>query len=340
MGDFARLLPPKRVVIEIVEQTAPERALLEACAKLKSDGYLLALDDVCCPQSCEAFLDVVDIIKVDFQLATPSTQKRIAESHLPYGVTMLAEKVETHAEWEHARECGYSLYQGFYFCKPIIMTHKKAPSRKSTGITLLKEVAKTDFSFDRLEKIFKQDPVYSLRLLKLVNSSAFGLNSEIHSIRQALVMLGISTLRKWLLVLVFAGFSDRKATVLSQAVVRARFCERLAPAFGLAEHADEIFLTGLFSLLDAILDQRLTCILDTIPVSAEVKSALLGQGGPYRPVLDLVKHYERGEWTHVLELMAAHRIDDSELPSTYQEAIAWAQNATSEEQVQPVPVVS
>jgi EAL and modified HD-GYP domain-containing signal transduction protein len=190
----------------------------------------------------------------------------------------------------------------------------------------------------RVEKIIKQDPMISLKLLKYINSAAFGLGGRIRSIKHALAMLGENVIRKWVLIMVFGGFAKEKPTLLTQAVVRAKFCEQISPLFGLNTKSEEIFMTGLFSLLDAILDQPMESILSTISIPPEIENALQGKSSPYLDILDLVKEYERADWESVSGILARHQIGDGELPSLYNEALHWEYEFVKDVPAQPVAV--
>ncbi len=328
LEEYATLLPKDRVVVEILEDIEPSSQVLEACLRLRKDGYKLALDDVCSVEDYLPFDGVVDIVKIDFRKVEADLHKSLSEFFLPKGLTMLAEKVETQAEWERAKSYGYTLFQGYFFSKPILSSSKETPLRKKSEILLLNESLSSDFTLDRAEKLFKRDPILSFLLFKYVNSAAFGFRRKISSVRHALVVLGEKNLRKFVITLIITGLSKDKPALLTQAVVRARFCENLAHAFSLKDSAEELFITGLFSLLDAILDLPYGEILKLISLSDEVSLALYGKDSPYTDVLELVKSYEKGLWDSVSKIALKHGIEESILPDLYQEALQWAQVLT------------
>jgi c-di-GMP-related signal transduction protein len=185
LGEYAQLLPKDMVVIEIVENLNPDEDLLASCSRLKKDGYRLALDDVVSPEICLPYLDVIDILKVDFLLTDAAMRQRLADEFLPRGIVMLAEKVETHEAWRQAEESGYTLFQGFFFSKPKMVASRQIPQSKSTEFMLIREVTQMDCDMQRVEKIIMHDPVISVKLLKYINSAAFALRSPVRSIRNS-----------------------------------------------------------------------------------------------------------------------------------------------------------
>jgi len=340
VNGYATLLPQDLVVIELLEAIRPDPEVMTACRQLKKDGYAFALDDMHSLDDFEPFADLVDIVKVDFQRLDPDQRRRFVEVCQPRGVTMLAEKVETHEERDEAIAAGYSLLQGYYFAKPQILSARRAPTREATDLLLIQEAFRSELDIERLELVIKQDPTFSLKLLRYVNSAFFGLRTRIRSIRQALVMLGEKRLKRWVVVLVATGFSEQKPALLTQTVVRARFAENLAGLFGQQKNADEIFLTGLFSLLHAIMDQTQEEILASVSVGPEIEAAIKGEESPYGSLLALAKAYEKGNWDRLAEILASRQIDESALPPLYEEAVQWSQELVSMAEPEPTLTTS
>jgi c-di-GMP-related signal transduction protein len=333
---YGSLLPQDRVVIEILEQIKPSGEVLGSCRELRREGYRLALDDVCTLEGPAPYIGLVDVLKVDWLRTDPDLRLAIAERYRDSGVRLLAEKIETFPDLEEALAGGYELFQGFYFSRPMILSSKATPTRRSTDFLLLQEIVKPDFDIDRVETIIKHDPVFSLKLLRYINSAAFGFRSELHSIRQAIVMLGKRKLRRWAVVLIVTGFTEQKPALLNQAVVRARFAENLADPFGLARHGEELFMTGLFSLMDAILDQPMESILESVNVAPEIVEALRGDATAFRDVLEMVRCYETGDWDGVAGIAARYAVDEAVLPEHFAEAVGWAHDLVSETRPQVV----
>ena len=231
LRDYASVLPTKHIVVEILENVAPDAEVIDACRRLKKAGYLLALDDFVYDAQYDELLNMADIVKVDFLVSDVSERKRLAGAIGPRGVKMLAEKVETQEEFEQAREMGYHYFQGYFFSKPVIISKKDVPGFKINQLRMLQKVNEEEIDFDGLSDLIQADMSMVYKVLRLTNSAAFGLRNEVTSIRQALGFLGEKGIRKWASILLVAGLAQDKAQELVvSSLVRARFCELLSKA--------------------------------------------------------------------------------------------------------------
>lgn len=326
------LLPRDAIVVEILENIEIDREIITACSTLKSKGYKIALDDFVLEDQYRPLLDLADIIKVDF-LSTPLDRCRtlIGEidsiSRTPK--MYLAEKVENKDVYNKAIAMGYALFQGYFFSKPEIKTGKQIPSNKLTYLSIVKELYASEPDYGKVEEIMKRDVALSYKLMKLVNSTSFGLAKKVSSIRQALMLLGIQEVRKWFSLLTLSEIGQGKPDELIRtSIVRARFCELLASRVGLAARAQEVFLMGLFSMIDAFLDKPMDDIIKDLPLTVDVKNALTVKSSPLLPFFQLIVAYERGKWNHYEVLMHTLALDDVKntqfMPETYFEALKWA----------------
>ena len=254
LEDYGDLLPRDQVVIEILETITPDADIIASCRRLKDGGYTLALDDFHYAPAYEPLLEIVDIIKVDLSASDDRERLHFAETYLPRNIKLIAERVETLADFEQTKEMGYSYFQGYFFSKPVVLTTEKPPGSKLARIQLLMEINRPEFDFSHAEEIIKHDPTLSMKLFRYINSAIFGMRQEIKSIRQALTLLGEKNIRKWCTILVISSLADDKPPELfKQAIVRARFCELLAGSAGQIGADQELFMTGMFSLLDTML---------------------------------------------------------------------------------------
>src|ERR1700761_3210478 len=237
----ARLLPPDQVVIEILENITPTQEVVQLCAELAKDGYTLALDDYVGHPKWEPLLPFVKFLKVDFRACDPPARAAIANRHRakidnPGGangdvVRLLAEKVETNDDLLEARSLGYTFFQGYFFCKPSTFSAREIPGNKLNCLRLLPLVASPDFSYDAVEQLLKTDPALVYKLLRYLNSWLVAVRGEIHSIREAIALLGEKEFRRWISVLaVVAMASDKPHELIRTALTRAFFCENLAKA--------------------------------------------------------------------------------------------------------------
>ncbi len=326
---MATLLPKEQVVIEVLEDVEPDLEIIEACKVLRDQGYQIALDDFVFRPDYFPLIELADIIKVDLQANRGYEQQAIVKRLGEQKIVFLAEKVETIQEYEKAKEFGYSLFQGYFFSRPNIVQSKEISSSKLNYLRLLQQVNSNDIEIEELEKIIKSDISLTYKLLRLINSSAVGLKNQISSVRQALVLLGLSEIKKWASVIVMGSLTDEKPDALAiQSYVRASFAEKLAPNVGLVGMGSNAYLMGLLSLIDACLDRPLPEILEELPIESSVKNALLGQPNGYRYLLDLVIAYEQGDWPVVNRLIKKFNIQEERAPKYYLQALQEAHELT------------
>lgn len=326
LREFYRLLPPERTVIELLESVAPDREVIRACLGLKAAGYQLALDDFACLLSAAPLLELADVVKVDFRQTALSCDPRLIERLRMRKVCLIAEKVETQPEHRQALAAGYDLLQGYYYCHPEMVETGDLPPTKLSRLQFLSEVSRDDVSFERLENLFRQDVGLTMRLLRYLNSAAFGWRHGITSLRHALALMGLRPLRKWatMMGLVSLG-QDRPRELIVTSLVRARFAEELGVPSGLPDHELELFLSGLFSVAEAIIGRPIADILDGLAVPDAVRAALTGGESPVSPVLRLVTAYERGDWALLESLRPQLEIEERVLSEAYVRALQWAE---------------
>jgi EAL and modified HD-GYP domain-containing signal transduction protein len=325
LRDYIALFPPSSVVVEILENTKPDQEVIEACQRLKQKGYTIALDDFVDSPDWAPLVALADILKVDFRLTDPSEQRAIVSRYAGKKIRMLAEKVETQEEYAAAMQMGYSLFQGYFFCRPEMMQHRALPSFKLAYLELLQAATAPEFNIQELALKIKHEASLTFRLLRYLNSAAFGLRSEIRSVAHALSLLGERELRKWIAVVSVGVLADGKPDeLMTVPLVRGRFCELLAPLAGMAGHANDLFLMGLLSVMDAILDQPLDSILAELPVRAEIKGALQARTGLYWQLLELATAHERADWEKVSALVSETGMKEDQVSALYVAAVDWS----------------
>lgn len=322
---YANLLPNKWTVVEILETVEPDAEVLEACRELGKRGFKLALDDFVYRPEYDDLLHYANIIKVDFIASGPEERRRLAEKLLPMRKILLAEKVETLEEFQEAKDLGYHLFQGFFFSRPVIVSRRELPGSKMHHLQLLQQINQPEMSYDKLARVIGKDVALSYKLLHYVNSAAFGLRVEVTSIRQALALLGEREIRRWASLVALTSLGDdRPAELVVQALLRARLAEALARAAGLAGRAQDLFLMGLFSLLDAMCGRPLAELLEDLPLAGDLKRALLEDGGPLAGLWSLVRAQERGDWSRVGVLTEELGLAEEELAQVQMEAMRWS----------------
>ncbi len=326
VNDYATLLPKESVVIEILESVEPDESVLEAAKRAKDQGYLLALDDFVYGPKYDPLLKLTDIVKVDFTVSGPKERRSLAERGSRLGIKLLAEKVETREEFEEAVRMGYKYFQGYFFAKPNIVSGKGIPGFKLNYLQLLNQIHQPGLDYDDLDKIIRREVSLSFKLLRYINSAAFGLMNKIHSIKQALALLGELNVKKWASLVTLAGMGqDKPDALLVNSLTRAVYCESLAGPVGIKDRASDLFLLGLFSHIEALIDQPMAEIMTALPVADDIKKALQGQENQLRTVFDLVLAHEAGRWDEVFRTAAALGLSEDELPELYLKAVELAE---------------
>ncbi len=313
-----------RLVVEILENVQPDVAVIEACQEIALNGFIIVLDDFFYKPSLEPLIEVADIIKIDIK-ATPLEEiGELVKKMTERGVDLLAEKVETHDEYKKALKMGFRYFQGFFFSKPEVLLGKEISTPQMQLLEIMAEVNKEDFEFNRLEKMIVRDASISYKLMRLINSAFFKRAKEISSIRQAIVMIGEAGIRRFLSLISMAGLAANKPDELIRvSLVRAKFCELLGNHSGNGEPS-ELFTLGLFSLIDAIMDDSMENLMSQIPLSSNIKEALISGTGDLSGYLSLVESYERGYWGEIEEAANIIGIDQGDLPRQYMESLSWA----------------
>jgi len=320
-----RVLPPERAVIELLETVEPDAETVAACRALKAAGYTLALDDFTYTAAHEPLLDLADIVKLDFRSMGLDERHRLSAELRRRRIRLLAEKLETRQEFEEALRDGFSLMQGHFFCRPKIVTAKSIPGFKLHYLSVLGEIHKPDLDMDALAEMIERDVSLTVKLLRYLNSAAFGWRAPVSTVRQALFVLGERPFRRWASVVLLSGLgSDQPNELAVTSVVRARFASLLGHDLGLDDRNRDLFLAGLLSLLDAFTGLPLADAIGSLGLSAEMREVLLEEGNPGAGVLALVAAYERANWTRVGELAASLDADEASLPHHYLDAVNWA----------------
>jgi EAL and modified HD-GYP domain-containing signal transduction protein len=325
---FEKILPKDRVVIEILEDIELDDEAIEMLKDLKKRGYHVALDDVVSFERCANVLDYIDTVKVDWMLATDEELKRIPKELKDRKIALLAEKIETEDDFKKACEYGYEFFQGYFFSKPTVLTHKALPTRSVMSFELFKQVNPKGFCLKEASEMIKQEPALALNLLKFVNSAAMAFRERIKSVDQAVVLLGESNIRRWIVALIVTQACKTNSALINQAVERAKFCELLAPVMGLGDEGEALFLVGLFSLGERMLEQPMDKLVESIGVDPEIANTLLGQKTKYFDVLKLVEAQELADFEVVESILETYSVDVEEYNNICQEVIEWGSKAT------------
>jgi EAL and modified HD-GYP domain-containing signal transduction protein len=265
------------------------------------------------------------IFEVDFRASGQDGRLEMARRYLPQGLQLVAEKVETQSEVDLARGMGYAYFQGYFFCKPMMREGREIPSNKLNYIRLLAAVNSPDFSFEKIEEILKQKPSLVYKLLRYLNSPLLGLRNEIHSISCAITLIGEKEFRRWASIVAIVSMAgDKPPELIRTALTRAYCCEEISEVSGLSPQKSDLFLMGLLSVTDAILDLPMQSILSHLPLSPEIHTALSGGANRFRDVYDTLLSYKRADWKTLSSLAAKIGCAKDRLPESYLSAASRA----------------
>lgn len=331
LGGAPYVLPPERVVVEILETVEPDRDVLETCRELKHHGYILALDDFVGQPGFEKLCALADIIKVDILQKTPTQVRELVRALSRFNATLLAEKVENLDMFTVCTRLGFTYFQGFFFSKPEIIPGRKLSAGQITKVKLLRELNDPETELERLVTIIRTDLSISYRLLQYINSARFYFSGKIESIQRAATMLGKQNLRQWLQVIILSDIntSDKAQELVSLSVQRGRFLQLLSEHCATPFGSEGMFLLGFFSLLDAILDQYMEDVLQHIPLDDGIKRALSDKRGPQGSWVALLEELDRGRWSGVERIAAEIGIPFNHVGKLSRDAAVWTVDVMS-----------
>ncbi len=318
LANFPSALPKEKIVVEVLEDVEVDQHVVDAIKRLKNQGYCIALDDFVFAEQWKPLLEIADIIKLDVLDQNEeqiSTQLKSVEN---YSAKLLAEKVETHAQFEICKKLGFDYFQGFFFSKPKIIAGKRVDANKTVVLQLLAKLQDPNLNLQDLELLVSQDPKLSYKILKINNSVVFSPIRKITSLREAIVRLGVNELRNWATLLALSSMGDTPTEYCNQAILRAKMCEFLGKGIASKQDPARFFIVGLLSMLDVMMQEELPKLLSGLPLDEEIKSALLERQGELGETLSSVIAYEQGNWQD-----AKHaELDDQDYLHAYADSLA------------------
>jgi EAL and modified HD-GYP domain-containing signal transduction protein len=325
------MFPRDQVVVEILEDIEPDSEVVEACREMAESGYVIALDDFLFRPEMAGLIQTAKIIKFDLMATPLDTLGPLLEKLSGNGIEFLAEKVETHEAFDRAMEMGFTYFQGYFFSRPEILRGRDVSAPRMNLLELMAEANRTDVAFRKLEEIIERDVAISYKLLRYINSAYFRRVSEVTSVRQAIVLMGERGIRRFLSLIAMASLASHKPDELVRAsIVRARFCELVGDTGPPGADRAELFTLGLFSLIDAVMDDAMESLMERLPLSGKIKEALVHRKGPLAGHLELLEGYERGRWDEVSEVADRLGLERERLPGCFAESLAWADNLSSQ----------
>ncbi|ADD69629.1 diguanylate phosphodiesterase [Denitrovibrio acetiphilus DSM 12809] len=293
------ILPKDNFVIEILETTKVTDELIEKIKFYQEQGYRFALDDMVLSKEYYAMFSrlftMVDVIKVDYMLCNKENLKVNMQIFKRLRAQLLAEKVETQADYEFCRELGFDLFQGYFFAKPVTISSKSVDPSKAATLQLI-SMLKKDAEASALEKVIKNYPDLYINLLKFMNSAAFFTKGHITSIKHAMALLGRENLTKWLYLILYAGpgMDSFDNPLLMTAQIRARAMENICVKGHVApDKAGEAYLVGLMSLMDAVFNKTKEDVMKEFNLDTEIKDAVISHKGMLGKILKTIEDYEK-----------------------------------------------
>jgi len=323
--DLVSVLPSDLAVLELLETVEPSTDLLAACVNLKANGFKLALDDFVWEPKFVPLVELADYIKVDFLATGAAARQELIRQLNGKRVVLLAEKVETAEVYKEACSEGFSLFQGYYFCRPELVKNRKVPSNHFAHFEILHLLQADPIDWDKLSHAVRRDESLTYRLLRLINSVGYAVREDIKSVRAALVLLGEETFRRVATLAIATELNTgRPPEILKMAMVRARFCELAAVLCAFS--ANEQYLLGMLSLLSAMLAVPMEELTPSLPLRREIREALQGTANREGRMLEWLKGHECGDWVSCEAIVESNGLRQEEVNKCYTEAVFWAES--------------
>lgn len=326
LGEYTLSLPNDRVILEVLEDIVIDDEVIFSVQNLANQGYKIALDDFVYHKSLKPLIDIANIIKIDLtKLSFYEIEKHVAILKKDYDVKLLAEKVETKKDFDFCKQLDFEYYQGYFFSRPQIIKATKMPTNRLAVLRLIAEINEPEITYKKLEISISKDVLLSYKLLRVINSAANFSSQKIESMNHALTILGLKNIRNWVTMIVLAGVNEKSNELMKCAMIRAKMCELLAKLVN-ARYVDTYFTVGLFSNLDALMDQPLVDLLTPLPLTIEIKQALLDQSGNMGKILACAIAYEKGDWSNVV----IDDVDPTQIKQAYFDALYWSREVDRE----------
>ncbi len=309
------LFSARSTVVEILEDVKVTPTLLKNCSKLADKGYIFALDDFKYRKGLEPLMELAKIVKFDvLAMSWEELEEEVARARR-YKLKLLAEKVETMAQFQRLQEMGFHLYQGYFFSKPEIMSSKDIPGSKLQYLNMLSQLQDQTTDYEKIAELVSHDVALAYKLLRYVNSAAFGVRVEVKSLQSAIALVGEEKLRQWISVMMLSYLAEDKPNeLLRLSVQRARFCQGLSDLIAGVGSRASCYTLGMLSLLDVILERKMEQILDGLHLDQDLYDALVSGTGRLGVLLTLTTAYEQGDWPTVDKICQALSVNVQALP--------------------------
>ncbi|MEX1025895.1 MAG: HDOD domain-containing protein [Planctomycetota bacterium] len=320
IGEYPLPLPPERVILEVLEDIQPDPEVLLGLHRLKRAGFRIALDDFVYASDLKPLVKLADIIKLDILgLEDAEIERRAAELR-PFGVQLLAEKIETREQFELCHATGFEFFQGYFLARPNVVQGASIPASRVSLVRLLAALCDPECELETVSEIVEQDVTLSYKLLRHINTECGGLPRRIESIKETVLYLGVRAVKNLASLFLISSVDDTPHELIVTSMLRAKMCELLAAHSGVLATAP-YFTVGLFSTLDAVLGASMSKVVSRLPLTLEVRAALLEHQGPLGEALAATLAYERGDW----EGVSCFGLAKGTIKEAYLDAVAWVQ---------------
>lgn len=325
VSDQLHQFDPQQLVVEVLENTSDSRDVRRALRTLRERGFRVALDDMVADDPRQGLLPLADVAKIDLAATTAPQRGELVALCREHGTDVLYEKVEDDEQAEEADQHRVELLQGYYFARPQVVYGRDVKAMDTQRAQLLVEINRAEPNLAVVEQLIRTDLYLAERFLRLVNAAAFGWRQRIESIGHALVLMGREAVRRWLSLVVLAAASGGKPSELVVlGAARARLLEDLADRVGLTGRKLDLFAGGMFSILDAVLDQPLAEAIAGLPLAEDVRAGMLGCDNVIGRLLRLAVGLERGEWPAVEQTARALALPLDVVGAVHTAALRWS----------------
>lgn len=317
------LLPKEAIVVEILERVKISDKLIDACKELKEQGYIIALDDFVFDESYEPIIELANIIKIEFPVVKRAKQSELIKKY-KYKIKFLAEKVETREDYQHAIDMGYDYFQGYFFSKPVIIKGKDIGSLNANLLRIIEELNQEEPEYQKISEIIETDIDLSYKMLKVANTVFYEAKHEIRSIKIALIRFGLKQIKEWIYLMMLKDVQRlENKELIKNCLIRAKLMELLSYEIGKEDSNLEYFITGLFSSIDVLLNRCMEEIVDVLPLSEDVREALLGGNNEIRKALDFVINCEKANWNEIEALATYPNVTQNKIIMIYLKSLKW-----------------
>ena len=329
-ASLVEVLPADTTVLEIPSSLSPDPELIDACRRLKSGGFRLALDRFAWQPGIEPLVEMADYVKVDFSSTSASGRDLLLSMLGDSPAARIAQNVESQEQYAEASKERFALVQGYYFCRPALLKNRQIPANRLSQVEILRLLQDDNLNLQKLAQLVKRDASLTYRLLRFINSPACAMKQEIYSVQTALLVAGEDAFRRMATLAIASELnSGQPPELLRMAFVRGRFCELASMTYGM--DCTEQYLLGLMSLLAAMLRQPMKDLTPLLPLREEIRRALEGEPLPERTLLAWLERYELGDWAACDQIAASNRLDANGLRDSFEEAVQWAEAALRRE---------